>query len=197
MMKILFLDHDGVICLPKNFGSRFKKARKFTEKKKYRTYGNMSMESDLQNSINLPIDCRLDDFDKKSIKVINEILEETDCEVVVSSDWKRYATLKELQSYYKNQGIIKSPIDVTPDISDFDENTYELFSYKNWIDRIRVLEIKEWMSRNQFNFDKWVAVDDLNIGLDIKGLKNFIYITNQNEGIKKTGIKEKIIQYLK
>jgi hypothetical protein len=44
---------------------------------------------------------RFDDFDTKSVKILNEILEETGAEIVVSSDWKLHATLEELGEYYE------------------------------------------------------------------------------------------------
>jgi hypothetical protein len=104
MMKILMLDNDGVICLSNNWGGRAKKWAK---------YRSANPDVDFTNR---PIDCRFDDFDEKAIKVLNEILEETGCEIVVSSDWKLHATLEELGDYYESQGIIKRPIALTPDI---------------------------------------------------------------------------------
>ena len=40
---------------------------------------------------------------------------------------------------------------------------------------------------------KWVAVDDLNM---TPHLDNFVHTIKQNEGIKQSGVKEKIISYL-
>jgi len=85
-MKILFLDNDGVICLSNNWGSRSKK------RSKYRSENPNSSDS----KKDAPIDVRLDDFDKKAIKVLNEIIEETGCDIVVSSDWRLHANLEEL-----------------------------------------------------------------------------------------------------
>ena len=97
-MKVIFLDHDGVICLSNNWGGRMKKQKKYGRK--------------LSQGIGeLPLDARFDDFDKKAIEVLNFILEETGAEIVVSSDWKRWATTEELGVYYEQQGIIKKPID--------------------------------------------------------------------------------------
>ena len=95
-MKVIFLDNDGVICLADNWGSRFKKQNR----SRYATVADN----------NLSVFERFDDFDKKAIKVLNSILEETDAEIVVSSDWQNFATLEELGEYYESQGIIKKPI---------------------------------------------------------------------------------------
>jgi hypothetical protein len=94
-MKVIFLDHDGVICLSNNWGGRTKKWAK---------YRSANPESDKEIK-NAPVSVRFDDFDKKAIKILNEIIEETGCEIVVSSDWKLHATLDELGDYYEIHGI--------------------------------------------------------------------------------------------
>ena len=99
-MKVIFLDHDGVICLSTEWGGRHKKQREAGRK--------------LSQSISsLPVMSRFDNFNKKAIKVLNDILKKTDAEIVVSSDWRTFATLEELGTYYTEQGIIKKPIGFT------------------------------------------------------------------------------------
>ena len=56
-MKLIFLDHDGVICLSNNWGSRFKKQHKWGGRK-------LSM-----TSLEIPLEYRFDNFNKKSIKI--------------------------------------------------------------------------------------------------------------------------------
>jgi hypothetical protein len=179
-MKVIFLDHDGVVCLYDNWGSRSKKKQKFIK----------------NSDEDFPPHIRLDDFDKKAVDVLNEILEETDAEIVVSSDWKLHATLEELQEMYKEYGVIKSPISVTPRLSKFDESASALFHYRGWLERIRCLEIEEWLKQNEV--DQWVAVDDLDMSDEYlrPGLKNFVLTPLSTEGIKQLNIKEKIITIL-
>ncbi len=89
-MKVLFLDNDGVICLSNNWGGRNKKWSKYRS-------------SNPDSSLNLneaPVSVRFDDFDTKAVKTLNKIIEITDAEIVVSSDWKLHATLEELGDYY-------------------------------------------------------------------------------------------------
>jgi hypothetical protein len=155
MRKILFLDHDGVICLYDNWGSRLKSGKKF------------------------------DDFDKKAIKVLNQIIEKTDCEIVVSSDWRYHGTLEELQQLYRDWGISKVPISVTL-ISPFQSTSI--------LERARASEIKQWVDDNLTEDDRWAAVDDLDISYYISD--NFIRTPRPWEGIKQTGIKNKIIRIL-
>lgn len=183
----MFLDHDGVICLGSEFGSRFKKQKRSVVE-------TVGMEE-------LPILERFDNFNKKAIKVLNEILEKTGAEIVVSSDWKKWANLEDLGIFYENQGIIKKPIALTPKLSDFDEFSGAMFMYKGWYERARILEIEHWLKNNPV--DAWVAVDDMKLGEYITpdgnlvyGLKNFVHTPKLYEGINQSGVKEKIIKIL-
>jgi hypothetical protein len=191
-MKILLLDHDGVICLSNNWGGR---------KKKWAKYRSANPDSS-PNLKDAPVEYRFDDFDKKSVKVLNEILEETGCEIVVSSDWKLHATLEELGDYYESQGIIKKPIALTPNIQnckDYDSNF--IWSPRWELEQIRTIEIKQYLHEHP-EVTHWVSVDDLNMGKigepwkDMWAIDNFVLTPKSNEGIKQSGVKEKIINYL-
>ena len=183
-MKVLFLDHDGVVCLSNNWGSRLKKQKKWGGRKLSMTLSEV------------PVQYRFDNFDKKAVKVLNEVLTETGAEIVVSSDWKLHGSLEDLQTMYKEYGVIKSPIDLTPELRFFDPNTASLFGYKGWLERARCLEIQKWLELNEV--ESWVAVDDLNMSDEFlnPGLTNFVLTPKENEGIKQTGIKEKLIKFL-
>lgn len=183
-MKVIFLDNDGVICLANNWGSRFKKQTKSIAK----TVADKD----------LPIEERFDNFDQKAIKVLNQILEETDAEIVISSDWRTWATLEELGQFYLSQGIIKKPIACTPLMKNFADNDFQLFWYKRWLEKIRIIEIQQWLKGTPV--DKWVAIDDLNMSPEFNGgygLENFVLTPRSTEGIKQSGIKEKILGFLK
>lgn len=202
-MKVIFLDNDGVICLANNWGSRHKKQKKWGGRKL-----SMSMSS-------IPIEYRFDNFDVKAVKVLNQILETTGAEIVVSSDWRLHANLEELGDYYEAQGIIKRPIGVT-----------ERFHFTNWLEegfikdhgefpwsrhedleQQRHFEIKRWL-RDHPEVIHWVAVDDLHMGVHVEnssygpfdrewGLENFVWTPRDWEGIKQSGKKEKILEFLK
>ena len=86
-MKVIFLDHDGVICLSTEWGGRMKKQKEWGGRK-------LSM-----TTLEIPVEYRFDNFNEKAINVLNEILEKTGAEIVVSSDWKRWATVEELGEY--------------------------------------------------------------------------------------------------
>lgn len=167
-MKVMFLDHDGVICLSTEWGSRFKNKD--------------------------GLDSTFDRFNDKAIKILNQIIDETDCEIVISSDWRYHATLSQMKELYKIRGIKKSPIDYTPEIS---KNSLENMAED------RSIEIKNWLKLHP-EVTHWVAVDDLDMkekygpisGNLIRGLSNFVHTPRSVEGIKQSGIKEKIIKFL-
>lgn len=150
-MKILFLDHDGVICLQSEWGIRFTDP-----------------------------DSIFDPFNTKAIGVLNEIIEATDCEIVVSSDWRLYVSFGKMRDLYLSRGIKKAPIGYTRSIDGIDPAM------------IRVKEIREWVYTHKP--ESWVAVDDLN--LSSLGEEHFILTPRCKEGIKQCGIKEKLIKLL-
>jgi len=201
-MKVIFLDNDGVICLANNWGSRLKKQKK---------WGGMRLS---MSNRGIPLEYRFDNFDQKAVKVLNEILEETDAEIVVSSDWRLHATLEELGDYYESQGIIKRPFGVT-----------EVFHFSNWRDEGFIPDHDDFVwSRSEYreqerhfeimrylgNFPSithWVAIDDLHMGIHVDastygpfdrewGLENFVWTPRDWEGIKQSGKKEKILKFL-
>lgn len=192
-MKVIFLDNDGVICLASNFG---------VNTKKWEAWVKTNPET--LNEKDAPVDVRFNNFDKQSIEVLNQILVETDAEIVVSSDWKKHATLDELGDYYIAQGIIKRPIGMTKLITDC--VIPEGFPFHRAIkyEQDRSIEINQYLIDNP-QIKHWVAVDDLTLGININmsdgsskwGLSNFVRCVSLNEGIKKNGVKEKIIEFLK
>jgi len=186
-MKVIFLDHDGVICLSTEWGGRFKKQKEWGGRK-------LSM-----TPLEMPLEYRFDNFNQKAIKVLNEILQETGAEIVVSSDWKRWANVEEMGEYYESKGIIKKPIAFTDSIL-YDD--YADFPWHRlWeLEQTRSLEIAQYLGQNT-NITHWVAIDDLNMSLKKVedkewGLKNFVLTPKNNEGIKQSGIKEKVIKFL-
>jgi hypothetical protein len=195
-MKALFLDNDGVICLSNNWGGRSKKWAK---------YRSANPETSKQLS-DAPVEVRFDDFDKKAVKILNEILEQTGAEIVVSSDWRLHATLEELGEYYTSQGILKKPVGFTKLLGQFDDPENFVWSRQWRLEQSRSLEILQYL-KDHPEVTEWVAVDDLNMGIPQVheswgememdwGLTNFVLTPKSSEGIKQSGIKEKIIKYL-
>ena len=193
--KCIFMDHDGVICLSNNWGGRTKKWSKYRSE-------NPESSSDKRDA---PVEVRFDDFDEKAVRILNQILEETGAEIVVSSDWKRWANVEEMGEYYESKGIIRKPIALTPDLGDC---TWENEDRENWVwsprwdlEMSRVVEIRQYLYDHP-EITHWVAIDDLDMGKNGEswknwGLDNFVLTPRSNEGIKQSGIKEKVLKYLK
>ncbi len=150
-MKILFLDHQGVM--------RLDPVRWSTGKPE------------------------LQDFDIDAVKNINDIILETDCEIVVSSDWKLWVDLSEMQDFYIRQGMLKSPIGYTPDKS------IEIESVDD-VRNIRILEIKEWIDSKDIS--TWVAIDDL----DMRELERFVFIEDNTVGMTEESL-DRLREFLK
>lgn len=186
-MKVILLDNDGVICLHDQWGSRYKKRREFY-------FENPEFEKSTEKD---PVNIVFDDFDEESIVILNEILTITDAEIVVSSDWKNYATLEELGDYYIQQGVLKRPIAVTRDfeeiIKDRPEAKKEFGGYYIYRDHYRYWETKDYILNNP-DLESFVIIDDIPIEL-IEPVTNFVK-TNEIIGIKEKGLKEKIIKIL-
>ena len=197
-MKVIFLDNDGVICLSSNWGSRHKKQKEWGKRK-------LSMSNK-----EIPVEYRFDNFDRKAIKILNEILEQTGTEIVVSSDWRFHANLEELGEYYTSQGIIKKPIAVTDMFKDLYPAEWSGgFRFRADLELERSMEINNWLE-NHTEVTHWVAIDDLNMSIDFlgdrfsskdgsdskPGLTNFVHTPRSYEGIKQSGIKQKVLKYL-
>ena len=192
-MKVIFLDHDGVICLSTEWGGRYKKREKINSQK-------LTTEE-------MPVEYRFDNFNQKAIKVLNQILEDTGAEIVVSSDWKRWATVEEMGEYYESKGIIKKPIAFTPNLGQCTWHNENVWVWsREWdLEMSRVIEIKQYLHDHP-EITHWVSIDDLDMGKTGKkwgmefehdwALDNFVLTPRGNEGIKQSGIKEKVIKFL-
>jgi hypothetical protein len=142
--------------------------------------------------------------------VLNSILEETGAEIVVSSDWRFHANLDELGDYYTSQGIIKKPFAVTHRTEDINPELWRVMRFRADLELERSIEITDWLLKNP-QVTHWVAVDDLNMSVEYlsqhfaakdpedeskPGLTNFVHTPKSNEGIKQSGVKDKILKFL-
>jgi hypothetical protein len=157
----------------------------------------------------IPVEYRFDDFDQKAVSVLNEILDETDAEIVVSSDWKHWSTVEEMGEYYEMQGIKKKPIDFTKNLGQcsFQDKKSFQWSYTYDLEQSRYVEITQYLMDHP-EITHWVAVDDLHMGKHVEnskygafdrddwGLTNFVWTPRPSEGIKQLGVKDKILKYL-
>lgn len=125
-------------------------------------------------------------FDIKCVAVLNFILQETGAEIILSSDWRHTYTLQEMREIFCHNNVIKGPIGFT--------SLMKTYTGDN-LSGGRSDEIIEWINLHAWKKDiKWVAIDDLNMSERLGD--NFVLCPREQEGIKRTGIKEKIIKIL-
>jgi hypothetical protein len=121
-------------------------------------------------------------WNEKCCNVLNEILNETGAEIVLSSDWRRHFNLEQLDEIFKMNNIVKSPIAV------IDQDKYRLSSR---IDVDRIYQIDRFLKNNSIK--NWVSVDDLDLKSDL--VINFVHVETEF-GLSANGVKEKLILFL-
>jgi hypothetical protein len=127
-------------------------------------------------------------FDDKCVKVFNQILEKTNATIILSSDWKDKYPLHAMNNIFKVNDIIEPITDYT--ISLWGEK------YKNLMTDLEICraeEILDFVSR--YDIENWVAIDDLDLSPWISS-ENFVHTPRANEGIKQSGIKNKILRII-
>jgi len=164
--KVIFLDIDGVIATDAQY---FMNTTKFRKKNEW------------AEELRVPYP-----FDKGCVKILNEILEYTNAEIVLSSSWKKMYRLEDLDVIFKKNGIVKSPIATTSNI----------YASASNITKNRVAEIEEYLTNNKVG--KYVVIDDLPLDEYMTSTNNddkFVK-TIDSEGLKQLNIKEKILKIL-
>jgi hypothetical protein len=104
--------------------------------------------------------------------------------------------------YYESKGIIKKPIALTTNLGQctwYNGMTW-IWSPRWDLEMTRVIEIKQFLHDHP-EVTHWVAIDDLDMGKNGEdwkdwGLDNFVLTPSSNEGIKQSGIKDKILKFL-
>lgn len=112
-------------------------------------------------------------FDKKCVAALNDILNETNAIIVLSSTWKKVWDLKRLDFIFKFNGVVKSPLDITADLGN------------------REREITDYVQRK--NVTDFVILDDMEL---VIFPKQFVKC-NMSEGLKQDGVKDRAIAILK
>jgi hypothetical protein len=166
-MNTIFLDIDGVLATNKEYGTnRTKFRKKYPEAERLR--------------IPYP-------FNKGCVDIFNEIITETNSFIVLSSDWREYWNLSEIDEIFKYNGVIKSPEDFT---------TTEIVSFGNSV-KNRVYQIGQYLNTHP-EITNWVAIDDMNMKgyMKITNEDDKMVLTKDSEGLKQKGIKNKIINIL-
>jgi len=130
-MKIIFLDFDGVLNHEQFYVKRH--------------------EADFKGYGEHPI-C---EFDFKSVLILNNIIEETDAKVVVSSTWRLGRSINELQSILDSVGFKGEVIDKTPNLRNEGDYVLRGNEILKWI-----RDNKEVIGQDYHEFENYVIFDD-------------------------------------
>jgi len=133
-MKVVFLDIDGVLATPKQYGT----VRTKLHKRDRQAYG-----------LGIPYM-----WDERCVVAFNRFIRMNDAEIVISSDWRRHFTIDEMDMICKINGVAKSPIGYTP--------VFEKITENENLANVRVREIQAWTYENKIAM--WCAVDDMDLG---------------------------------
>jgi regulation of enolase protein 1 (concanavalin A-like superfamily) len=121
------------------------------------------------------------DFDTAAVRTLNQILDQTGAEIVVSSDWKLKTSIEGMCEFYQKQGIKKMPVDYTawsPGATTYHEQ--------------RANEINVWLEQHP-ETTQWAAVDDLYMG---SWLTNFVWAKNVHLGINDLTVQQQLLDIL-
>ena len=127
-------------------------------------------------------------FDPKCVIVFNKILEATKPTIILSSDWKLHYPIESMNNIFEYNKVAGKVFDVTDDLWDGAK-----FRSVDQLEEVRATEILKYVK--DWNITQWVAIDDLNLSPFLPE-KNFVQTPRISEGIKQSGIKEKILKRL-
>ena len=125
-------------------------------------------------------------FDEKCVKVFNEILGKINPVIILSSDWQHHYSLEVLNDIFKWNGVNCVITDVTGTAWG------DKFTILSQIEECRAYDIVQYAKKHEIK--KYIAIDDLNLSHWLDDY--FIHTPRANEGIKQSGIKEKILNKL-
>lgn len=125
-------------------------------------------------------------FDETCVKVFNRIFENSGVLVVLSSDWKENYTIELLNRIFDWNGVKITIIDKTP-------NFWKVrYTSLQQLEECRSAEIQQYIDDHQIK--KYVIIDDLDLSPWFP--EGFVRTPRANEGIKQSGVKDKIIKLL-
>lgn len=148
-MQIIFLDIDGVL-------NNYDVARHACQK------DDMSLEAMIG---------------KPFMERLNDIVRRTDCQIVISSSWRKILSLTEIRKGFKFHGFQGKIISTTPEL-----------------DKERGYEIDEWMKHygKSMHVEKFVIIDDDD---DMVHLSSHLVQTDMTFGLTDIHV-EKIVELL-
>ena len=132
-MKVIFLDIDGVLNSDDYFLQRH--------------------DDDRLNPHGYP----LSEFDPYPVKLLNNLTDLTGAKIVLSSDWRKDASLQQLKNLFEKVGITGELIGKTP----------ILRNNRLYGETIRGDEVSKWLADTHYKVESYIIIDDNNdFGMD-------------------------------
>ena len=122
-------------------------------------------------------------FSTKCVKVLNNILDETNAEIVLTSDWRLRWNLNEMGKIFNMNGINQLPADFTE---------FKPIKLNDGVIN-RVNEITIYIKEHEVT--KYVVVDDMMMGQYLP-VGHFV-LTKEKNGIAGRGVRNRILNALK
>jgi hypothetical protein len=92
---------------------------------------------------------------KEDCEALQKICNETNAELVISSDWKKHFTFNQLKRIFWHYGITARLIDITTH-----QDLWNKMS-RSSLEHERALEVAKWARDNKIT--NWIAIDDLDL----------------------------------
>lgn len=92
---------------------------------------------------------------KEDCEALQKICNETNAELVISSDWKKHFTFNQLKRIFWHYGITARLIDITTH-----QDLWNKMS-RSSLEHERALEVAKWAKDNKIS--NWIAIDDLDL----------------------------------
>ena len=140
MKRIIFIDIDG----PLAWGTFFD--------------GRVIINENNSDKFTIPYPLVKEDCD-----ALNEICEKANAELVLSSDWRKHYTLKQMNDVFSHYGINHRIIDITTH-----QSLWTKFSSPS-LDWTRASQVVKWAKDNKIS--NWIAIDDLYLSDQFKWMK--------------------------
>jgi len=124
-------------------------------------------------------------FDEKCVKVFNQILDNISSPIIIlSSDWGKKYSIEVMNEIFKWNTVNAVVTDITPDLWGIK------FTSLAQLEDCRADEILKYVHEHQI--ENYIAIDDLDLSPWISD-EHFVRTPRVSEGIKQSGIKDKIL----
>lgn len=138
--KIIFIDIDGPLA--------------------WATWGDgrVTINKDMGNEFTIPYP-----LVKEDCEALQKICNETNAELVLSSDWRVYYSIRDMRDVFMEYGIHSRLIDITTHRSLWTKMSRPSVEWE------RAAQVVKWVKDNKIS--NWIAIDDMNLKDHFKRMK--------------------------